>query len=108
MDGVGCRGQAHEARQRAGDGDDAEDGVAGSFALAVQQEGDAKGLVEHTREGMGGVDGDGREQGIDFALVEGVGGFAGLFVHLVPAEYADAGAVEHGEESAGSSSGTAL
>ena len=43
-------------------------GPAGSLALAPQQQGEAQGLVQHARKRMRGVDGDGRQQRIDFAL----------------------------------------
>ena len=72
-------GQADEAGQSAGDGDHAEHLGPGAAALGAEQEREAESLVEHAGKGMGGVDGDGGEEGIDFALeiVAGVG--AGMF-----------------------------
>ena len=62
-------GQRDEARQRAGHGDDAEDArvwdglvVRSACAFVAQQKRDAERLVEHAREGVGGVDGDRGEE----------------------------------------------
>ena len=49
-------------------------------------------------KGMGGVDGDGREQRIDFALVIVGGEFARVGVHLVPGEDANAGFAHGGQQ----------
>ena len=91
-------GQADEAGQSAGDGDHAEHLGPGAAALGAEQEREAESLVEHAGKGMGGVDGDGGEEGIDFALeiVAGVG--AGMFAELVPLEQANAVAAQLGEQ----------
>ncbi len=44
------------------------------------------------------IDGDGREQGIDFALEEALGEAALIFVELVPIEEADVLLAQGGEE----------
>ena len=83
-------GQADEAGQGAGYGDDAEDLGAGAAALGAEQERHAESLVEDAGKGMGGVDGDGREERIDFALEVIFGEGAGFVVEFIPLEQADA------------------
>ncbi len=76
-------GQADKARQASGDGDDAEDGgwpgSHGAAPLVAEEQGEAKGLVEDTGKGMGGIDGDRGKKGVDFVLVELFGVSAGGF-----------------------------
>ena len=68
------------------------------LAFAAEKQCEAERLVQHAREGMGGVDGDGGEQRIDLALKVGLGVGAGVFVELLPFEQADALFAEFGEE----------
>ena len=76
QDEVALAGRARAAataRQRAGNGDDAEDfgRVAGlELALVAQQQSEAEGLVEDAGEGVRGVEGDRGEERIDLLLEE--------------------------------------
>ena len=90
--------QADEARQGAGNGDDAEDLRAGAAALGAEQQRQTERFVEDARERMRGVDGDGGQEGIDFALEVVFGEGAGGVVELVPVEEADALLAEFGEQ----------
>ena len=83
-------GQADKAGQGAGHGDHAEDLGAGAAALGAEQEREAESLVEDAGKGMGGVDGDGGEERIDFALEVVFGEGAGFVAEFFPVEQADA------------------
>ena len=61
-------GQADKARQRARHRDHAQHLRAGAAALGAQQQRQAERLVQHARKRMRRVDGDRRQQRIDFAL----------------------------------------
>ncbi len=87
--GAALGGNGHEARQGAGNSDYAENQAA-SLALAAQQQGEAESLVEHAGKGVGGIDGDGREERIDLALVKGGGVGAAFVGQILPAQYANA------------------
>ena len=85
----------------AGNGDDAEDLGAGAgleLAFVAQQESEAEGLVEDAGEGVRGVEGDGGEERVDLLLEELDGELAVGLAELLPAEDADAGALELGDE----------
>ena len=91
-------GEADEAGKSARDSDDAEDLRAGAFALAAKQQGEAERFVEDARKGMRGIDGDGGEKRIDFALEIGLGVGAGFFVEFIPLHEANALFAEFGEQ----------
>ncbi len=92
---VGC-GQQDPALERAGDVDDAEHRDVAT--LAPEEESEAEGLVEDARKRVGGVDGDGGEQRVDFALVIGLGEVAFVVAQAFPAEQMDALVCECGLE----------
>ena len=77
-------GQADETGQCAGHGDHAEHLRAGAAALGAEQQSEAESFVEHARKGVGGVDGDGRQQRINLALEVVFGKGAGFVAELVP------------------------
>ena len=81
---AGGRGQPDETRQRAGYGEDAEDVAGGAAALSFEQKGDAECLIEDARKGVRGVNGDGREQSVDFAIEVVVDVAESVVVELVP------------------------
>ena len=56
-------GQGQDPRQHPRHGDHAH----GGLAVLLQKDADAQGLVQHPREGMGGIDDDGREDGLQLA-----------------------------------------
>ena len=77
-------GKADEAWQGAGHGDDAEDLGSGAAALGAEQQRQAKSLVEDAGKGVGGVDGDGGQERIDFALEVVLGKGAGIVARVHP------------------------
>ena len=96
------RGKGDLARERSWHGDDAEHGNGGDSlcraAFVTEKQGDAEGFVQHAREGMGRVDGDWREQGVDFGVVE-VDRKGLLPVRqLRPGEDADSGVLQRGQQ----------
>ncbi len=91
-------GQADEAGQGTGNGDDAEDERAGAAALGTEEDGQAESFVEDAGKGVCGVDGDRRQERVDFALEIALGEGLGLFVKLVPLEEADSLLAHGGEQ----------
>ena len=83
-------GEADKPGKGPGHCDYAEDLRAGALPFAPQQQGEAERLVEDARKGVGGVDGDGGQEGIDLALEVALGIGAGVFVQFVPLKEADA------------------
>ena len=96
--GTSGRRQLNKAGESARHGDDSKHGPSGTLALAPEQKRDAQGFVQYTGKWMGGVDGDWREQGIDFALVVSGRSLAGRVVHVIPAQHAHSSGTESGQE----------
>jgi hypothetical protein len=91
-------GQAYEPWQGTGDGDYAEDLRAGAAALGAEQQGKTESLVEDARKGMGGVDGDGRQERVDLALKVALSEGAGFVVEFLPRQQTNAMLAELREE----------
>jgi hypothetical protein len=64
----------------------------------TEQKGEAEGLVEHSREGMRGIERDGSEERVDLLLEELDCVFTVRLAEVLPANEANACALEFGEE----------
>jgi len=62
---------------------------AGAFAFASEEKGEAERLVEDARKGVGRIDSDGGQEGIDFAKEVALGVGAGIFVQFFPLKQPD-------------------
>ena len=68
------------------------------LALVAQQKGEAEGLVEDARKGVRGIKRHRSEERVDLLLEKLDGELAIGFAELLPADEADAGALEFGNE----------
>jgi hypothetical protein len=81
-------GKTDETGQCARHGDDAEDLGSGTAALGAEQKSEAESFVKDAGKGVSGVNGDGREKGVNLALEVVFGEIAGVGAELIPVEEA--------------------